>query len=97
MIAPVPCPRKESRVRAADRPPAPHCPALAGDRDLDPLLDRIGDSHVVLPGEASHGTSEFYTWRDRIPRRLITAKEFSFIAVEGDWPDCYTVNRVRRT
>jgi erythromycin esterase len=46
-----------------------------------------------LLGEASHGTSEFYTWRAEITKRLITEKGFSFIAVEGDWPDCHRVNR----
>lgn len=61
--------------------------------DLDPLLEAIGDARYVLLGEATHGTSEFYTWRTEISRRLITEKGFSFIAVEGDWPDCYTVNR----
>lgn len=61
--------------------------------DLDILLDRIGDSQFVLLGEASHGTSEFYRWRTKITKRLIKEKEFSFIAVEGDWPDCYQVNR----
>lgn len=61
--------------------------------DLDPLLERIGDARYVLLGEASHGTSEFYTWRAEITKRLIREKGFSFIAVEGDWPDCYRVNR----
>jgi erythromycin esterase-like protein len=61
--------------------------------DLDPLLDRIGDARRVLLGEASHGTSEYYTWRARLSERLIREKGFSFIAVEGDWPDCYEVNR----
>src|SRR5512141_263518 len=61
--------------------------------DLDTLIDAIGDSRYVLLGEASHGTSEFYTWRAEISKRLITEKGFSFIAVEGDWPDCYSVNR----
>src|SRR4051794_40776891 len=65
---------------------------LRDESDLDPLLERIGDARVVLLGEASHGTSEFYTWRDRISRRLISEQGFNFIAVEGDWPDCYTVN-----
>ncbi len=60
---------------------------------LDALLERIGDSRLVLLGEASHGTAEYYTWRARISRRLIEEKGFSFIAVEGDWPDCYSVNR----
>jgi erythromycin esterase len=66
---------------------------LGDEGDLDPLLERIGDARVVLLGEASHGTHEYYTWRDRISRRLIAEKGFHFIAVEGDWPDCYLVNR----
>ena len=61
--------------------------------DLDPLLDAIGDARYVLLGEASHGTHEFYTWRAALSKRLIQEKQFSFIAVEGDWPDCYRVNR----
>src|SRR5204862_4275690 len=54
---------------------------------LDRLLERIGDARVVLLGEASHGTSEFYRMRDRITRALITEKGFNFVAVEADWPD----------
>jgi erythromycin esterase-like protein len=73
-------------VRALARP-------LIGDDDLDPLIQRIGGARFVLLGEASHGTSEYYTWRARISQRLIQEKGFSFIAVEGDWPDCYRVNR----
>ena len=62
---------------------------------LDSLLEQIGKNNVqyVLLGEASHGTSEFYSWRSEITKRLIKEKGFSFIAVEGDWPDCYSVNR----
>jgi erythromycin esterase len=60
---------------------------------LDPLMDRIGDARVVLLGEATHGTSEYYLWRMRLTQRLIQEKAFSFMAVEGDWPDCYRVNR----
>lgn len=66
---------------------------LSTEFDLDPLLKRIGDARFVLLGEASHGTHEYYTWRAAITRRLIQEKGFSFIAVEGDWPDCYRVNR----
>ena len=66
---------------------------LADAADLDPLLDRIGEARYVLLGEASHGTHEYYLWRARISRRLIEEKGFRFIAVEGDWPDCYRVNR----
>lgn len=66
---------------------------LDTDRDLDPLMARIGNARYVLLGEASHGTSEYYTWRARLSQRLIREKGFSFLAVEGDWPDCYCINR----
>jgi erythromycin esterase len=66
---------------------------LRAPEDLDPLIERIGDARYVLLGEATHGTSEFYTWRTEISRRLIVEKGFSFIAVEGDWPDCMRLNR----
>lgn len=65
-----------------------HSPA-----DLQPLFDRIGDARIVMLGEASHGTHEYYTMRTQISKRLIEEKGFSFIAVEGDWPDCYRLNR----
>ena len=61
--------------------------------DLDPLIERIGSARVVLLGEASHGTAEYYLWRAAITRRLIAEHGFSFVAVEGDWPDCFRVNR----
>jgi erythromycin esterase len=73
-------------VRALTRP-------LRTPRDLNPLMDRIGDATCVLFGEATHGTSEFYTWRAEATKRLIEEKGFSFVAVEGDWPDCSRVNR----
>jgi erythromycin esterase-like protein len=66
---------------------------LADEADLDPLLERIGDARIVAIGEASHGTSEYYAWRAAITRRLIGERGFRFVAVEGDWPDCYRVNR----
>ena len=66
---------------------------LDSTADLDPLINYIGDSKYVLLGEASHGTHEYYTWRAKISQRLIEEKGFSFIAVEGDWPDCYRLNR----
>lgn len=59
--------------------------------DLDPLLERIGDARYVLIGEASHGTHEYYAWRALLTQRLVAEKGFSFVAVEGDWPDCYDV------
>jgi erythromycin esterase-like protein len=61
--------------------------------DLDPLLERIGDARIVAVGEASHGTHEYYAWRATLTRRLIEERGFDFVAVEGDWPDCYRVNR----
>jgi erythromycin esterase len=51
---------------------------LTDPGDLDVLLDRVGDARVVMLGEASHGTHEFYTWRAAISRRLIEEKGFSF-------------------
>jgi erythromycin esterase len=66
---------------------------LNTSKDLDPLIEDIGDRPVVMLGEASHGTHEFYTWRSTISKRLIQEKGFNFIAVEGDWPDCYKINR----
>ncbi|HEX7967203.1 MAG TPA: erythromycin esterase family protein, partial [Stellaceae bacterium] len=61
--------------------------------DYDTLMDLIGDAHFVLLGEASHGTHEFYRERARITRRLIDEKGFAAVAIEGDWPDAYRVNR----
>jgi len=55
--------------------------------NLDNLLERIGDGRLVLLGEASHGTAEFYEMRARITRELIEKKGFNVIAVEADWPD----------
>jgi erythromycin esterase len=65
---------------------------LSDSKDLDALMEDIGDRPVVMLGEASHGTHEFYTWRTAISKRLIQEKGFSFIGVEGDWPDCYKIN-----
>ena len=64
--------------------------------DLDPLLRRIGDAQVVLLGEATHGTAEFYRMRARISRELIERKGFSFIAIEGDWPDAARIDHYVR-
>ncbi len=55
--------------------------------DLEALMARIGDARLVLLGEASHGTAEFYEMRARITRELIEKKGFNVIAVEADWPD----------
>jgi protein-L-isoaspartate(D-aspartate) O-methyltransferase len=60
---------------------------------LNNLLDRIGEAKIVLLGEASHGTSEFYRMRARISRELITRRGFNVVAIEGDWPDVNTIDR----
>jgi erythromycin esterase-like protein len=68
-------------------------PVSAARRDYDSLMALIGDSHLVLLGEASHGTHDFYDLRARITEWLIREKGFSAVAVEGDWPDAHRVNR----
>jgi erythromycin esterase-like protein len=68
-------------------------PITGAAEDYDPLLQLIGDARVVLLGEASHGTHEFYRERARVTRRLIKEKGFNAVAVEADWPDAYRVNR----
>jgi len=60
---------------------------------LDRLVEQFRDRKYVLLGEASHGTSEYYRWRSRLTARLLQEKDFSFVAVEGDWTDCYEINR----
>ena len=66
---------------------------LASTDDLYPLVRRIGQARYVCIGEASHGTHEFYRWRERLSRRLIEDRGFTWIGVEGDWPDCWRINR----
>jgi protein-L-isoaspartate(D-aspartate) O-methyltransferase len=64
--------------------------------DMDRLVERIGASRIVLIGEASHGTSEFYRMRARITRALIENHAFSFVAIEGDWPDAARIDHYVR-
>jgi hypothetical protein len=64
--------------------------------NLDSLLERIGDARVVLLGEATHGTSEFYRMRARITQALIERKGFSMVAVEADWPDAGRIDHYVR-
>src|SRR6185503_4201064 len=67
-------------------------PLQAGD-DLDAILDHIGEASLVLMGEASHGTREFYQLRANLSKRLIVERGFDAIAVEADWPDALQVSR----
>ena len=63
---------------------------------LDNLLERIGDAKVVLLGEASHGTSEFYTMRQEITKALIEKKGFNLVCAEADWSDAEQINNYVR-
>lgn len=78
-------------LRAAAEPlPAIDDPAFAE------AFDRFGDARVVLLGEASHGTSEFYRARAAITRRLVERHGFNIVAVEADWPDAAHIDRFVR-
>jgi protein-L-isoaspartate(D-aspartate) O-methyltransferase len=103
---------KEGKARARVRPPRPASPdeetlvrnlADAAESfpsietaDLNPLIERIGSARIVLLGEATHGTSEFYRMRERITRDLIVKKGFRFVAIEADWPDAARVDHYVR-
>jgi len=97
--------RQKSRERLPERPDDHLAEAVVGageafssveEADLQPLLERIGDARIVLLGEATHGTSEFYRMRARISRELIRRKGFRFVAIEGDWPDAARVDHYVR-
>ncbi|MFH0070117.1 erythromycin esterase family protein [Peribacillus sp. NPDC056705] len=66
---------------------------LKSEADWNKLVQQVKNSKFVLLGEASHGTSEFYTARVEITKKLIQEKGFTFVAVEGDWPACQAINR----
>ena len=91
----------ERRPRAAESVPellARHGEAFDSieNADLDGLLERIDDARIVLIGEASHGTSEFYRLRAKITERLITEKGFTIVAAEADWPDAARIDHYVR-
>ncbi|WP_153503689.1 erythromycin esterase family protein [Cumulibacter manganitolerans] len=75
-----------AQVRALARP-------LSGPNDLEAVVNRFAPDRFVCIGEASHGTHEYYSWRAQLTRRLIEEKGFTWIGVEGDWPDCWRINR----
>jgi erythromycin esterase-like protein len=80
---------------------SPHDAALIGEAvrrislpsDYDPLIELAGQAQLVLIGEASHGTHEFYATRAALTRRLIEEKNFRLLALEADWPDMLRVHR----
>jgi erythromycin esterase-like protein len=71
-------------------------PLTGSANDYDSLLDLIGDSRIVLLGDASHGTHEFYFERAAITKRLVAEKGFTVIAIEADWPDASHAHRYVR-
>ena len=66
---------------------------VADVNDLQSVVDLVGDAEFALLGEASHGTHEFYAARAAITKKLIVESGFRAVAIEGDWPDTYRVNR----
>jgi erythromycin esterase-like protein len=71
-------------------------PLTGAPGDHDALLERVGNRRIVLLGEASHGSAEFYDERARITRRLVEECGFDAVVAEADWPDAYRVNRYVR-
>ncbi|RPI49158.1 MAG: hypothetical protein EHM55_24290, partial [Acidobacteria bacterium] len=99
------CSQRNGRPSPAESAPPPSLldvvrrrawPLSGAPDQYQQLIDEIGDARVVLLGEATHGTHEFYRERAFITRRLIAERGFSAVAVEGDWPDAYRVNRYVR-
>lgn len=80
-------PENVAQVLRASAHPLDHVGAW-GD-----LADQLGGARVVLLGEASHGTHEYYEWRSELTTRLVRDHGFDIIGVEGDWPDCFAVNQ----
>ena len=71
-------------------------PLHGNPSDYDPLLEKAAARQLILLGEASHGTNDFYTARADITRRLIREQGIDAVVIEGDWPDVYRVNRFVR-
>src|SRR5215212_11490132 len=71
-------------------------PLLEDPDGFAAAFDRFADAKVLLLGEATHGTSEFYRARAAITRRLIERHGFTIVAVEADWPDANRIDRYVR-
>src|SRR5829696_5909021 len=85
-----------NRINLADRLNDVIRPLNSPEDAIGPVLDMVGDARIVMIGEASHGTQEFYDYRAEITKRLITDRGFTAVAVEADWPDAWRVNRFVR-
>jgi erythromycin esterase-like protein len=85
----------DDRLLAALKEKAQALPDIE-DSAFGQAFDRFGDARVVLLGECTHGTSEFYRARAAISRRLIENHGFRIVAIEGDWPDVAELDRFAR-
>lgn len=89
-VAPLPSARQTAQAIANACEPLP---TLEEEEAFGAQFDRFGEAKMVLLGEASHGTSEFYRARAAITQRLIKHHGFSMVAVEADWPDAAHIDR----
>lgn len=71
-------------------------PLAPDEFDAEGLVGAIRDARVILIGEATHGTHEFYYARAELTKRLIVEQGVTAVCIEGDWPDAYRVNRYVR-
>ncbi|PYE53239.1 erythromycin esterase family protein [Deinococcus yavapaiensis] len=65
-------------------------------RTLEPIVQLAKDARLVLIGEGTHGTHEFYRTRAELTKRLVQEYGFDAVVIEGDWPDAQRVNRFVR-
>ncbi|MGQ7794183.1 erythromycin esterase family protein [Faunimonas sp. B44] len=88
--------REAENLARAVREASRSLPAPERSDEFGEQFDAFGDARVVLLGEATHGTSEFYRARAAITRRLISKHGFDIVAVEADWPDAARIDRYVR-
>ena len=86
-------PEPEVEVDVAAVAAAVAAAALPVGEDYAPLLEAVGDASIVLLGESTHGTDEFYRSRIALAQQLIERKGFSLVCIEGDWPATFRLNR----
>src|ERR671927_512354 len=86
-------PADPGKLAAALRSFCEPLPGLDDVQAFGAFFDRFAGAKVVLMGEATHGTSEFYRARAAITRRLIERHGFTIVAVEADWPDAARIDR----
>src|SRR5688572_27151849 len=87
---------RANRINLPDRLHDVIRPLQSPDDVMEPILDMVGDARIVMIGEASHGTHEFYGYRAEVTKRLITDRGFTGVCAEADWPDAWRVNRYVR-